>query len=395
MSGLNICLLSHEFPPRIGGEASYASFIAKTISNMGHNLIIMTSNTEGQMNISNNENFNIKYISTIKTTPFESFLFNIRTKKALLNLLKTNKMDIIHQTYDYNTFPISKDKINVPIITTIHHPFKEERKLIKANLSFMEYLNYLSRRRLHYLEIMQKKLCERADKIISVSTYTARSVIKEFNIPPDKIEVIPNGVDINRFNPNINVEEMREKWGIQSEPIVLFVGRLDYNKGIKYLIGGFSKLIKDISDAKLVIVGQGPDRDHLNHLIDKHNLIKSVILAGRVENKDLPKAYCASNVIVLPSLMEGFGISLLEAMACGKPCIATSAGGTTDVVVDGKTGFIVPPSDPLSLYQAMYTLLSDDNLSQKFGMASRKRAEKNFAWDAIAKRTINLYEEMI
>lgn len=322
-------------------------------------------------------------------------MFNIRTKKALLNLLKTNKIDIIHQTYDYNIFPISKDKINVPIITTIHHPFKEERKLIKANLSFMEYLNYLSRRRLHYLEIMQKKLCERADKIISVSTYTARSVIKEFHIPPDKIEVIPNGVDINRFNPNINVEEMREKWGIQSEPIVLFVGRLDYNKGIKYLIGGFSKLIKDISDAKLVIVGQGPDRDHLKHLIDKHNLNKSIILAGRVENTDLPKAYCASNVIVLPSLMEGFGISLLEAMACGKPCIATSAGGTTDVVVDGKTGFIVPPSDPLSLYQAMYTLLIDDNLSKKFGMASRKRAEKNFAWDAIAKRTINLYEEML
>lgn len=395
MSGLNICLLSYEFPPMIGGEAAYTSSIAKTISNMGHNVIVMTSDTEGRMNTSNNENFKIKYISTIKTTPFESFLFNIRAKKALLDLLKSDKIDIIHQTYDYNTFPISKKKIKVPIVATIHHPFKDERKIIKANMSFIEYLNYLSRRRLHYLEKMQKKLCERADKIISVSTYTARSIIKEYGIPADKLEVIPNGVDINRFNPNVNGYKMRKKWNIHSEPIVLFVGRLDYNKGVRYLIEAFSKIIKDICDAKLVIVGQGPTINNIKYLINKYNLEKSVKLVGRVSDEELPKAYNASNIIVLPSLMEGFGISLLESMACGKPCIATRAGGVEDVILNGKTGFIVTPADSDSLYQAINDLLIDDDLVQEFGRNCRKRVDEYFTWDNIGKRTLAVYEKVL
>jgi glycosyltransferase involved in cell wall biosynthesis len=125
-------------------------------------------------------------------------------------------------------------------------------------------------------------------------------------------------------------------------------------------------VVRKVTNAKLVIVGEGPTKKNVLRLVDSFKLNDSVILAGKVNDEELPIYYAASDLIVLPSLMEGFGIVLLEAMASGKPCITTKVGGTEDVVVNNKTGLIVPP-----------------------------RVLENFTPEKIAIQTVNLYKEFL
>jgi glycosyltransferase involved in cell wall biosynthesis len=150
-------------------------------------------------------------------------------------------------------------------------------------------------------------------------------------------------------------------------------------------------LIKEIPDAKLVLVGKGPLKKSLQLRLNNSALKKSVMLYGVASNKELPPIYAASNVVVLPSLIEGFGIVLLEAMATAKPCVAAKAGGTEDAVENDVTGFLVPPTDSKALFEKLFMLLEDKELSKKFGNAGRKRAEKMFTWNKVAKQTVELY----
>jgi len=389
---MDICIISYEFPPWIGGEAKYAYNLSKTIYSNGHNVSVIASNIAGRMD-PYKEHFKLKYINHFKKTPLKLLSFNNQVKKQLNEMCNTEHIDVVHQTYDYNNIAISKETIKVPIIATIHHPFTSERKFFKNNKNIISYWSYLITRRIYFLEKKQECLCNEVDKIIAVSNYTARSIIEEYDIPKDKIEVIPNGVDINKFNPQISRVEFRKKWNI-SGPIILYVGRLDYNKGIEYLIKSFSKVVKYIPNAKLVLIGDGPQKNYINKMIDDLNLKKSIKQIIWVNDVDLPKIYASSDVVVLPSLMEGFGIVLLEAMACGIPCIATKAGGVEDVIDNGKTGFIVPPADVDVLYHAIYDLLTDEDLMQRFGVNSRKRVEENFTLQKISNQTLSIYKKM-
>ncbi|MHA2326016.1 MAG: glycosyltransferase family 4 protein, partial [Promethearchaeota archaeon] len=227
------------------------------------------------------------------------------------------------------------------------------------------------------------------------SNYTANSIINEYQISSNKVKVVPNSVDTRRFNPNIKSHGIREKLSLLSEPIVLYVGKLDYHKGVEYLIEGFARLVKEFPDVKLVIVGDGPTRKNLEFLVDTQKIDNSVIFVGKVSDEDLAKYYAASELVILPSFMEGFGIVLLEAMASGKPCVATKVGGTEDVVVNNETGLIIPPADPNSIYQAMQFMLLNPDLRKKFGKSGRKRAVENFTPEKIAKQTLEFYKKAL
>ncbi|MFQ6071080.1 MAG: glycosyltransferase family 4 protein, partial [Methanosarcinales archaeon] len=175
----------------VGGEAVYTYNISKKVSNLVHCVKVITSDIGGKMNVSNDENFRLIYVHPIKKFPLKLFTFNIQAKKQLMDRCKKESIDIIHQTYDYYKIIIPKEKINVPIVATIHHPFTAERKFFKMNKNHTSYWKYLILRRIYFLEKMQKNLCERADGIIAVSRYTAQSIIEEYGIPKDKVEVIP------------------------------------------------------------------------------------------------------------------------------------------------------------------------------------------------------------
>lgn len=384
-SKMHICLLSYEFPPMRGGEGSYTYGLLKSLSGMGQDVRVITTGTKWRES-------EVIRVPVINHFPLKLYSFCRQVKKEIMKMEKKKEIDVLHYTNDY--YNINIPKISAPIVVTIHHPYVVERRIVKKELCNAGYIRYLYSRRIHLVARAEKKMCKKADRIIAVSNYTAQSIAREYHIPFENITIIPNAVDIERFNPSVNGEYIKEKRALTSEHIILFVGRLDNTKGIRYLLEGFSKIVKDFPDAKLVIVGKGVLKQFILTYVTRNNLKNSVMLIEEVPEDDLPKLYAAADVVVLPSLIEGFGIVLLEAMAAMKPCVATRAGGTEDAIIDEKTGFLIPPADSNSLYDAIYAILSDEKLSQRFGFAGRKRVEKNFTWDKVAKRTLDLYREI-
>ena len=383
----SICLVSYEFPPMTGGEGSYTYGLFTALSGLGYDVKVITTNRGV------NENAEIAEGNVIRvpTKPlFKLFSFGIQSKKAL-EKLSTQDLNLVHYTNDYQY--IAKG-INAPTIATIHHPYAAEKRIIKENIGYTDSIHYSLYRRIEFVARMEKKICEKVDRVIAVSNYTAKTLIEEYHVPSKSITVIPNAVDTDRFNPKIDGHAIREKMGLHSEPVILFVGRFDHTKGIRYLIEAFSMLINKIPDAKLILVGKGPLKKSLQMSVNNSALKKSVIFYGAASNKELPQIYASSNVVVLPSLIEGFGIVLLEAMATAKPCVAAKVGGTEDAIEDGVSGFFVPPADSKALFEKLLMLLEDKELSKKFGNASRKRVEKMFTWERVAQQTIELYEDI-
>ena len=392
---LNICLVSYEFPPMAGGEGAYTYGLAKALSDSGHRVSVITAYVEGRGRVSKNK------IEIIPITPIEKpglklFSFNHKAMKKIEEIYNNQNIDILHFTYDFYKITIKREKISVPIIATLHHPWSAERRFIKAKIPHFRPTYFRRLVVLSHFAKMSKGICENADKLIAISKYTAQSYISEFHVPSDKIEIIPNAVDTNKFHPEVEGYEIRKKLELkEKDHVVLFVGRLDCNKGIEYLLRSFSRINEEVSDAKLLIVGEGPVKRYIHTFTSKYPFKNSIIHVGHVSEEDLPKFYAASDLVVLPSLMEGFGITLLEAMASGKPCVATRAGGVEDAVINGETGLVVPPADSYSLYHAIRTLLTDDKRSKGFGIAGRKRAENYFTWDKVAKHTVEVYKKVM
>ncbi len=389
----SICFITYEYPPQIGGEAAYTSGLASVLNNLGNDITVITTTSGKSMDVS--KEGDIRVIRLPKSSVLPKMLsFSIDARK-ILEGGELGKIDIIHDTSDYNSIIIPSNKKKTPVIATIHHPYAEEKRIYRANTSSVEYFKYAIHRKIDYLEYNSKLLCRKSDRLIAVSNYTAKSVTAEYGIQPDKISIIPNAVDINRFNPDIDGMEIRKKLGIAAEKVILFVGRLDFQKGIEYLISAFSKIVKDFPEAKLIVVGDGPLKNNIRAAINEFGISGSVFLMGRTNTDDLPKIYAACDLFVVPSLMEGFGIVYLEAMACGKTCIGANIGGVEDAILDGHTGLLVPPADSDSIYRAIKKLLSDEDTLARFGKEGRKRVLENFTWKKVAAQTLEVYNRAL
>ena len=202
----------------------------------------------------------------------------------------------------------------------------------------------------------------------------------------DKCCVIPIGIDVTRFSP--------AKAAQRNQLQLLFVGRLRYYKGLDTLLHA----MPNIPQAHLTIVGVGPMQTEWQALTHKLNLDDRVTFAGEIDDAQLPDYYRRADVFVLPSnaRSEAYGIVLLEAMASGLPCVTTELGtGTSWIVQDGATGFVVPPQDPLALAKAINQLLTNQSLRLRFGQAALKRVVSEFSHQVMARRVMQVYEELL
>jgi D-inositol-3-phosphate glycosyltransferase len=230
--------------------------------------------------------------------------------------------------------------------------------------------------------LMERYSGKKADRVIVVSQENRRDVISQYGIPDKKIITIPNGVDVSRFTPS-NCESKT----------LIFVGRLHERKGIDKLLKSFSKVIKEEPEAILKIVGSGEDEGRLKGLAKKLKLDeKNVKFLGFVPEKKLPEVYSSSSIFVLPSYYEGFGIVLIEAMSAGLPLVSVRTGGATEVIEDGKNGYLVDYDD---MHEAILKLLGDKKLRKKFGQISREKVEKEYDWRKIAGDVIKVYDDLV
>ena len=234
-----------------------------------------------------------------------------------------------------------------------------------------------------------------ADHVIGPSQELVDAVVK-IGISRNMTSFVSNGVDTEKFNPEVEGMGVRVKYKIRPEDkVILCPRRLELKNGVAYLIEAMPYLINKNSGARCLIVGDGSERGKLEEEVIRLSIADKVIFAGRVTNVEMPKYYAASDVVVLPSLKEATSIAGLEAMAAGKPLVGTNVGGIPQIIADGETGILVPPRSPEELAHAVISLLDDDKKRHSMGLNARKRAESEFSWQIIARKTQILYQRVI
>lgn len=288
----------------------------------------------------------------------------------LIQIIKKEKPDIIHTHLPHGTIwgRIAAFFTKVKCIFTTEHNMSVWKK---KHLFF--YFLYKITYRIN-------------TRIIAVSQAIKNKMITEFSIPEDKIVVIHNGIDIMKLR--VKHERPNDLVAI-SHPIICTIGRLHRSKGHRYLIKAFNDVVNEFPSANLLIVGDGDQRKYLENIVTENGLCNSVHLVGTRTN--ISAILQLTDIYVFPSLEEGLGISLIEACAVGKPCIASNVGGIPEVIVSGESGFLVPPADSSALASKIILLLKDNVRAKNLARCALKVVKDKFNIDDKVKNLEELY----
>lgn len=289
----------------------------------------------------------------------------------------TGRLDIFHAT-NYIAPPQKKGKL----VLTVH------------DVGFARMPGEHPRSTRAYTNILLEEL-DRADRVIVVSSFTKNEVIDVFGIQEEKIQVIYNGVaaHFSQIEDKGAIEQVFKKYGIDGN-YILFVGKLEARKNLAGLIEAFRLFKKESKlEHKMVLVGSlGWKAEEILEKLDEYGLQEDVVRLGYVCDEDLPFLMNGADVFLYPSLYEGFGIPVLEAMACGTPVVASNTTSLPEVV--GDTGLLVNPTSPGEIAEALTRILVDSALRKTLIMKGLERAA-SFTWRHAAEQTLRLYKDML
>ncbi len=232
------------------------------------------------------------------------------------------------------------------------------------------------------------------DAVVCVSADAARIATGAGGVDPRIVHVIPNGIDVTRFDAPVDRGETRRRLGIPATAVVAgIVARLTRAKAHDVLLDAFERVASRRADAWLLVVGDGELRNAVEERVRAMDARERVVLAG--ERRDVPAVLAAMDVFVLSSVTEGLAVTLLEAMAARRPVVATRVGGNAEVVVDGETGRLVRPSDPVALADAMLEVMARPPAAEAMGRAGRARVEARFSTRAMVDAYERLYASLV
>lgn len=378
---MRICLVNSFFPPWRGGAETYAYNLAKQLVKRKHDVQVFCAAPPRQPG-----SYNVESIR-LSALPVTSWLYGTPITARLPWRLLAAEADLIHAGFPspYNAFSASLASWlkGIPSILTWHNdlpPIAATARLLVAihdRLVLPTYIRTFKR-------------------IISTSRNYAESsrVLKKY---VEKVRIVPNGVDCEKFRPNLSPSAVRQTLG--DVKIILFVGALSKwhsYKGLDVLIKAFASANRLRRDMALLVVGDGSLKPTYQKLASKLRLADSALFAGNVSDENLPSYYAASDMLILPSKdrSEGFGLTILEANACGKPAIGSNVGGIPDVIRHEYNGLLVPPNDPEALSAAITRLVEDDSLRREMGRNGRRFAEDH-DWSRVAEATEKVYLEAL
>jgi len=230
-------------------------------------------------------------------------------------------------------------------------------------------------------------------RVIAVSEAARNFLVRVKRYPADKVVVVPNGRDLSALVPGRDRESARKDLGVDPHtPIVGVVGRLEDQKGHRYLLDAWPAVTRDFPDARLLLVGDGSRREALEAQVKALGIAPSVIFTGF--RADVARMLDAIDVLALPSLYEGMPLTAIEAAAMARPVVATAVDGTPEVVEHGVTGFLVPPANPPALSSALLTLLADPDRARSLGETGRQRTLERFDLGRQVEATAAVYRSV-
>jgi D-inositol-3-phosphate glycosyltransferase len=243
---------------------------------------------------------------------------------------------------------------------------------------------------------VEHRLAGQADRIVCASQHEKHLLVRLYDADPDRIAVVPCGVDLDLFRPQ-DKEAARRALGYRDERIILFVGRIEPLKGIDILINAAAQLGEESDFHVLIVGGDRRSRQQvsqLQELASDLGIGERVWFLGAVDHEQLPLYYNAADVCVVPSYYESFGLVALEAMACGTPVVASRVGGLTGTVRDGETGYLISWRCPEPFAERLELLLGNEALRRRFGEAAREVVER-YRWANVAEAVVGLYRDLL
>lgn len=371
------------FSPIHGGSARISYDISKYLSKSGHEVTFFASDYKFSQDW-------VKKEPEIRVYLFKTLL-NVANFPITIGLIKQSRdrlttFDIIHM-HNYRSFQniivaYYAVKLKIPYVLQAHGslPIMGSNKWLKSI-----YDIFVGNRLLKY-----------AAKVIAVSSIEVKQYL-DMGVPEEKIVLIPNSIDFPEYQKLPKKGVFKKKIGlVKNEKIILYVGRIHRIKGIDILVKAYSSLMSRLNNVKLVIVG--PDDGYLSELL---KLIKtmaieeSIIFVGALYGKSKIEAYVDADVCVIPSRYEIWGIAALEAMACGRPVLATDMGGLKEIISNGETGLLVAPENSEELLDCLTFVLKNPVVAEKMGMRGRDFVEKRFAVSIIGKKIEEVYIDCI
>lgn len=391
---LRIVMLSWEYPPRIvGGISPHVYELSQKLVERGIEVHVVTKATpnapDEEVEPSGVHVHRVHLDGTPKSFVQEIQMLNDATDKRVRRLLedwRPGGQPTIFHAHDWLSLDSARElkyEYQLPMIATVHATEWGRNNGIHNELQ----------KSIHEQEYW---LTYEAWRVIVCSEFMKNEVNRYFSCPMDKIDVIYNGVNAERFEFEWSDEERtewRRRLALPEEKIVMYVGRFVREKGIHVLLNSASAILAEHPNTKFVIVGGGA-RDNLEKFVRWYGLKDKVLFTGFMANRSLHQLYRCADVAVFPSLYEPFGIVALEGMAAGAAVVSSDAGGLKEVVLHDKTGTTSYAGDPGSLAWAILRALNDPERAEKLKAAAKERLKTDFDWGNIADQTIKVYEQV-
>jgi glycosyltransferase involved in cell wall biosynthesis len=403
---LRVCLLSYRSNPHCGGQGVYLKNLSRALKDLGHVVEVISGPPDPQLDddlpvyqlpcldLYNPEDpFRIPALHEfrdplnliewlgVSTMGFpEPFTFGLRAYQFMRSRL--GRYDIVHdnQSLSYGIWAINR---LVPTIATIHHPVTVDRKIAIRSVS--PPWEKMKQWRWYSFIGMQKRVSRSLARIITVSKSAKEDISRDFNIPMEKFSIVPNGIDTKLFYPIAEIEREKNR--------IIVTNSADTPlKGLFFLFQAVAELAK-IQDIHVTVVGEPKKDGDIVKLVSELGIVQCINFTGRIDGQEFVRQYARATIAVIPSVYEGFGLPVGEAMACGVPVISTTGGALPEVV--GDAGVLIPPADSAALAGAIAELLGNPEMAKKLGLAGYKRVQEHFTWERAAEKTVAAYREVL
>ena len=388
---MKILMLTWEYPPRIvGGIARVVNDLSKRLIKDGHEVTVVTYRDSADVpEYENDKGVNVYRVDNYMIHP-NNFIdwimqlnFNMLSKATEI-INKEGGFDVIHAHDWLVTYAAKslKNAYDIPIVATIHATEAGRNSGIHDETQ-------------RYINDTEWLLTYEATEVIVNSNYMKNEIQRLFGLPFDKINVIPNGINLSNFTGIERDYDFRRQYAMDNEKIILYVGRLVYEKGVQHLIAAMPKILSNYNDAKLIIAGRGGMMDELRAEASNLGLNDKIYFTGYLNSKQVQKMYKCADVAVFPSTYEPFGIVALEAMLAGVPTVVSDVGGLDEIVTHGVDGMKSYAGNANSIADSVTALLYDHQLATNVSKKAKQKVKDQFNWEKIAQDTHFTYEKAI